>query len=543
MNKYNKPLIIYFTLILIVAFIFGSMENENERKGQIMSSGNKYNTERKLVVGRANDSVTLDPSCTTEIDSFKVTVNILETLVKCGIDGNQIVPCLAESWTSSEDGLNWVFKLRQGIQFHDGTAFNASAVVFNFNRWMDVYNPYHDGPFSYWNYIFGGFPGLVKSVRALTNYSVEIKLNKPFAPFLNALAMPTFGISSPEAVRKYGKDLSEHPVGTGPFIFESWEHKKSIVLIRNERYWNGIAKVKEVEFKVIPSNKDRLEELRQDLIHIADYLSPEDIASIRYDPNLYLHFRPGFNVGYMAINNEKGPFNNRKVRVAINHAIDKEKLINDVFDNLAKPAKTLMPPSLWGYNGNLEAYEFNPEKSRQLLTEAGYPNGFKTTLWVMNASREYLPKPIETAKFIKESLGQVNIDVEIRVFNWDEYLTRIQNGEHEIALIGWTGDYADPDNFLYTMLASENAKQGLAGNYSFYRSREADQLLAQARQTTNLVFRRSLYSRLQEMVNYDAPSVPLVHTTPVLAARLSVKGYTPHMTGVESLEQVSLDLE
>jgi len=245
----------------------------------------------------------------------------------------------------------------------------------------------------------------------------------------------------------------------------------------------------------------------------------------------------------MAKNNEKPPFNSRLVRTAINHAIDKDKLINDVFYNLAKPAATFLPPSLWGYNGSLETYDYNPEKSRQLLAEAGYPEGFNATLWVMSASREYFPKPLEAAQFIKENLMKVNIDVKIEIFNWDEYLRRIHNGEHEIALIGWTGDYTDPDNFLYTMLASENAKPGLAGNYSFYKSAEADQLLAQARQTANMDFRRNLYRRLQELVNYDIPSVPLVHTTPVLAARLSVKGYTPHMTGIESLENVSLDNE
>jgi peptide/nickel transport system substrate-binding protein len=183
------------------------------------------------------------------------------------------------------------------------------------------------------------------------------------------------------------------------------------------------------------------------------------------------------------------------------------------------------------------------EKSKQLLAEAGYPNGFRTTLWVMDAAREYFPKPLEVAQFIKENLKQVNIDAEIMVFNWDEYMKKIHNGEHEIALIGWTGDYADPDNFLYTMLASENAKPGLAGNYCFYKSEEADQLLAQARQTTNIVFRKSLYRNLQEIVNHDAPSVPLAHTMPVLASRLSVKGYEPHMTGIESLEKVDLDIE
>jgi len=543
MNKVYKSLIILFTLAIINAVVFGSMKKTTVSKGQIVNYTKSYNKEKKLVIGRANDSVSLDPACTTEMGSFKVTVNILETLVKCENEGGQIVPCLAESWKSSEDGLTWVFKLRQGVRFHDNTVFNADAVVFNFQRWMYVENPYHNGKFSYWNYIFGGFPGFVKSVKAISNYSIEIKLSKPYAPFLNALAMPVFGIASPEAIKKYGGYLCEHPVGTGSFVFDSWEKNKSIILIRNNNYWNGAAKVDKVEFKVIPESKDRLEELMQGSIHIADYLSPEDMDDIKHDPSLYWYLRPSFNIGYLAMNNEKYPFNKREVRVAINHAINKEKLISDVFDNLAKPATTYIPPSLWGYNENLESYEYDIEKSRQLLSEAGFSDGFKTTLWVMDAARDYFPNPLRAAEFIQESLKQVNIDAEIKVFNWKEYQIRMKNGEHSIALIGWTGDYADPDNFLNTMLASENAKPGLAGNYSFYKNKEADQLLEQARQTTNMVFRRSLYKSLQEIVNYDAPSVPLVHTMPVLASQLSVKGYTPSMTGVESLENVDLDSE
>lgn len=543
MNKTYRLLIAAFTVFLAVAVVSAAFKGTEGNENRSLNSINKYDMEKKLIIGRANDSVSLDPSYTTDVDSFKVTVNILETLVKSETEGNQIIPHLAESWSSSEDGLTWVFKLRQGIRFHDGTAFNADAVIFNFHRWMYADNPYHDGPFIYWNYIFGGYPGLVKSVNKLSNYSIEIKLEKPYAPFLNALSMPAFGISSPEAIKKYKGELFKHPVGTGPFIFKSWERNNNIILERNNNYWNGAAKVSEVEFKVIPSSKNRLEELRQGSIDIADHLSPDDVAEIKYDTNLYLHMRPSFNVGYLSMNNEDYPFSKRDVRVAINYAIDKEKLIDDVFDNLAKPAVTYMPPFLWGYNENLEPYEYDIEKAKMYLARAGFPDGFKTTLWVMDSAREYFPKPLEVAEFIRKNLLEINIDAEIKVFSMNEYLNKLQSGEHEMALIGWTGDYADPDNFLYTMLASENAKLGLAGNYSFYKSREADQLLVQARQTTNMVFRRSLYRGLQEIVNYDAPSVPLVHTMPILASRLSVKGYSPLMTGVESLENVDINLK
>ncbi len=543
MNKNYWLLILLFIVIAAVAIMSGAFGETAIDKSYPVNDIGQYESGKKLIIGRANDSVSLDPSFTTDVDSFKVTVNVLETLVKCETEGTQILPCLAESWSSSEDGLTWVFKLRQGVRFHDGSVLNADAVVFNFHRWMYSSSTNPDGNFIYWNYIFGGYPGLVSSVNKHSEYSVEIKLNKPYAPFLYALTMPAFGIASPKAIEEYKREIFEHPVGTGPFVFKSWERNKSITLVRNDKYWNSPAKVSEVEFKVIPSSKDRLDELMKGSIHIADHLSPDDIADVKYDSNLYLHMRPSFNVGYLAMNNEDYPFSKREVRLAINHAIDKEKLINDIFDNLAKPATTYIPPLLWGYNENLEPYEYDVEKAKQYLAEAGYSDGFNTTLWVMDSAREYFPKPLQVAQFIKESLQQININAEVKVFSMDEYLDRIHRGEHEMALIGWTGDFADPDNFLYTMLASENAKPGLAGNYSFYKSKEADQLLAQARQTTNMVFRRSLYRSLQEIVNYDAPSVPLVHTMPILASRLSVKGYTPHMTGVESLENVDIELE
>jgi peptide/nickel transport system substrate-binding protein len=544
MTKDNKGIYTIALMIFIIAYMFISLNDIQMVVKPAMSLFNPINNEhKKLVVGRANDSVSLDPAIVTEMDSFKVTVNIFETLVKYEKDQGEIIPCLAESWKCSEDGLIWSFKLRRGVKFHDGTPFDAHAVVFNFNRWMDRDNPYHNNSFRYWNYIFGGFPGFIKSVKALSDYFLEIKLSKPYAPFLNALAMPAFGIASPEAIKESNGNLYDNPIGTGPFIFKKWEKNKSLFLERNDNYWSQIAKINELEFRVIPSSKDRLEELKQGNIHIADFLSMEDIEDIKFDPNLHLYLRPSFNVGYLSMNNEKYPFNKREVRMAINHAIDKERLITEVFNNMAKPAITYLPPSLWGYNENLEVYEYNPEKAKELLKEAGFPEGFKTTLWVMDASREYLPKPLETAQFIKESLKKIGIRAEIMIFTWNQYIKKMHNGEHDMALIGWTGDYADPDNFLYTMLSSENAKPGLAGNYSFYKNSNVDQLLIQARQTSNMFFRRSLYRSVQEIVNYDAPSVPLVHTMPALAAILSVKEYTPYMTGIESLENVYIETE
>lgn len=540
MKKQYKSVVMLFIFAFSCIAIF-KYSDISTIINKFFNSFHKSSEVKKLVVGRASDAITLDPANTTDMDSIKVTVNIFETLVKYEKEGKDIIPSLAVNWKCSEDGLTWVFKLRQGVRFHDESNFDAHAVVFNFQRWMDANNPYHNGQFSYWNYVFGGFPGFVKSVTALSDYTVEIKLSKPYAPLLSTLTMPVFSMESPEAIKKYGKEVYKHPVGTGPFYFKSWKPNESILLVRNDKHWDNIAKVNELEFKIIPSSKDRVEELKKGTIFIADDLSPDDTLLVERDAKMQLFLKPCFNVGYMAINNEKPPFNNRQVRTAISYAINKDELIKKAFDNIAKPAKTFIPPLLSGYNENIEASEYNIEKSKELLKEAGYPEGFKTTLWVMDCSRDYFPRPLQVAEYIKESLKKVNIEVTVNTYNWDEYLNRIKNGEHELALIGWSGDNIDPDNFLNTLLSSDNAKPGLASNYSFYKNKEIDILLTQARETNDIVFRKSLYRRLLEIVNYDMPSVPLAHTMPVVAANLYVRGYLPYITGVESLENVYID--
>jgi peptide/nickel transport system substrate-binding protein len=528
-------------LILIAAILFFVLILSEHGILKMNFNSKQSISGKKLVIGVANDSISLDPANTTEMDSIKVTVNIFETLVKYEKEGNNLAPCLAESWKASEDGLNFIFYLRKDVKFHDGTNFDAYAVVFNFQRWMNADSPYHDVKFSYWNYVFGGFPGFVKEVNAISDYIVQIRLKKPYGPFLNALAMPYFGIQSPAAIKKFGRELYKYPVGTGPFSFKSWEPKKSVILIKNSKYWADNAKVDEVEFRVIGSSQERVRQLELGNINIADSLGPDDVQRVESNQMLQLLFRPSFNVGYLAMNNQKSPFNNRKVRVAISDAIDKEGLISEAFNNIAKPAKTLIPPTLWGYNEKIKQSEYNPQKAIKLLAEAGYPNGFKTKLWVMKNSRSYMPKPMLTAQIIKKNLKAIKIDAEIVTFEWNKYLEKIKEGKHDLVLIGWTGDMVDPDNFLNTLLASNNAETSIAGNFSFYKNAEVDRMLTEARQINNIVFRKSLYGKLLEKVNYDMPSVPLVHTMPVLAAQLSVKGYIPGITGVESLEKVDIE--
>lgn len=523
-------MVVIMTLIVSINFA-----NKLSR-GEILSSQKN----KKLIIARASDSISLDPAITTDMESFKVCVNIYDTLVKYKKNGNEIVSSLAESWKTSEDGLTWVFKLRKNIEFQDGTDFNAHAVQFNFERWMNTDNPYHIGSFSYWSYNFGQFPGLIKSVTALSDYSIEIVLNEPYSPFLSTLTMPAFGIASPDSIMKYNESFKEHPVGTGPFEFEYWDKGNEIRLKKNYNYWGNITKIDGVVFKVVESSDNRLKLLEQGKVDIADNLTPNEVDRINDNVDLDLYLKPFFNIGYLAMNNQQEPFDNKDVREAVGHLIDKDKMVKHVFRDFARPANSFVPPIIWAYNEDIKSLDYNIDKAKELLKEAGYEDGFDTTLWVMEAPRAYFPDTIKIAKFIQESLLRANIRVEVVTYSWDEYIEKIKEGKHDLALIGWTGDHIDPDNFLYTFFSSDNRKTGLTSNYSFYKNEEVDKMLKQARQATDREFRKNIYRSLQKTINRDTPAIPLVHTMPIMGASKKVKGYTPHLTGEETLEDVYL---
>jgi peptide/nickel transport system substrate-binding protein len=492
---------------------------------------------KTLVFARSGDSVGLDPSNVTDGESIYVTGNILDTLLAYEIDNTNVVPALATEWkTIDEENKVWELKLREGVKFHDGTDFNAEAVKFNFDRWMNEDNEYrHAGEnFEYYSYMFGGFPGIVKEVRAVDEYTVQIELNSPSAPFLNNLAMAPFGIMSPAAIQEYGENIFKNPVGTGPFNFKEWIKDDRIVLEKNADYWGEEPKLDEIIFRTIPDNSARLLELQSGSIVMMIGVSPDDAQIVEDDSNLDLYLRPSMNVGYLALNMDKEPFDDVRVRQAFNYAVNKEVLIDAFYGGLAEPAKNPLPPSLWGYNDSIEPYEYNPEKAKELLAEAGYPDGFETTLWAMPVARPYMPQPKEIATALQQQFAAIGVKAEIVTMDWATYLDKTGEGEHDTALLGWTGDNGDPDNFIYVLLDKDNAVKGGAGNIAFYRSDELHDLLIKAQQDPIQENRVGYYKEAQQIIHDDAPWVPLVHSTPPIAANKAVTGFVPHPTGSET---------
>jgi peptide/nickel transport system substrate-binding protein len=488
-------------------------------------------SKKEIVIGRYNDSISLDPANATDNESFQVTVNIFETLVVADEKGLDIEPGLAESWEIGENGLSVKFKLRKDVLFHDGTHLDAEAVVFNFKRWMEEDNPYHVGKFSYWNQSFVGERNFVVSVDAVSKYEVQLTLSEPYTPLLSALSMPAFGIASPSAIKKYNENMGTTPVGTGPYSLEAWVKGEKIVLKRFDDYWQGVPKISKVVFKQMDIIDDNVELLEAGKIHMLTQLSPMHIDALEKSKNIEIHYSPFINVSYLALNNSIEPFSDYNVRRAVEKLIDYDKMMETAFNEFARPAATFLPPTILGYHEGIRLEDYDLEGALSLLKEAGYEDGLNIQLYVMEQPRVYYQDPLKVAEYIKNQLAMAGIDVEIISFPWNEYLNVVDQGSHNMALVGWEGDFADPDNFLYTMFFSENTGRGTVMNYSFYSNDIVDYFLKQGRILQNSEFRESIYRNILEILNDQAASIPLTHTVSVMGINRQVRGFVYDITG------------
>lgn len=532
----NKSLkILLVSLLAISMLLVGCNGNSSQETGGEEQPASGEAKKDTLVFGRGGDSTSLDPITTTEGETFKVTENIFETLIEYGEQDTTLHPGLAESWKVSEDALTYTFKLRQGVKFHDGTDFNAEAVVFNFERWMNG----NADDFPYYT-MFGGFKGeeghVIDSVKAIDEYSVEFVLNRPQAPFLKNLAMSPFGMASPTAIEESGDKFRETPVGTGPFKFVEWKQNDRIVLEKNEDYWlEGFPKLKQVIFRVIPENTARLNALTNGEIDLMDGLNNSDEATITGNDQFQVIERPSMNTGYLGFTVNRPPFDNKLVRQALNHAIDKDAIIQAFYGGKAESAKNPMPPSIEGYNDEIQEYPYDLEKAKELLAEAGYADGFEMELWAMPVARPYMPEGMKVAEVIQASFAEIGVKAEIQSVDWATYLDKASKGEFDAYMLGWTGDNGDPDNFLYTLLDKDSIG---SNNYSHYSNDELHDVLIQAQTETDQSKRNELYKQAQEIIHDDAPWAPLVHSTPLLASTSDLVNYLPHPTGSEALTKV-----
>ncbi len=511
------------------------------RQGRDLS-GERSAAGSTLIFGRGFDSVGLDPAHEVDGESFKVIQSLFEGLVRYREGSTEIEPCLAESWSMSPDGLVWTFHLRPGVRFHDRTPLDAEAVVFSFARQMERNppHPFHQvgGNYPFWRAM--GMDDVIADVAATGPLEVTIRLKKPTAPFLADLAMPFASVVSPTAVASSAEEFFKHPIGTGPFRFVEWVKDDHITLERFPEYWGGKTELDRLIFRSIPENSVRLLALRKGELDGMDGIVPDEVTAIERNPHLTLMRQPGMNVAYLAMNCEKAPFTDVRVRQAINHAINRQGIIHALYRGLGSEAAGPLPPTIWGFDSELEPYPYDPPRARALLAEAGYAAGFETTLWTMTGPRPYMPEPEKVAQAVQADLAQVGIRARIVTYEWGTYLDLVQHGKHDLCLLGWTGDNGDPDNFLYALLDRDVAAAYPSTNVAFYKGEEFHRLIMDAQRSLDHAHRVESYKKAQEIAHRDAPWCPLAHMTDVIAFDRSVRGFIMHPTGQLRFQNVSL---
>ena len=507
--------------------------------------------EQVLIFGSSGDVARLDPSDVTDGESIQRMDNIFEALVEYKPGSTEIMPGLATSWEVSPDGKEITFMLRKGVKFHDGTDFNADAVVFSFARQYDPEHPHHQyGQWAYWGWMFYD----IDRVEKIDDYTVKMYLSNTNASIMTSLAMFTANIVSPANAEKWGEDAFAHPVGTGPFKFVEWVKDDHITLEAYGGYWKGRPKLDKLIFRVIPDASARLLALETGEVGGIEYPNPADFDRIEANSDLVLMSEPGMNVGYLALNagygykdaNENGirddnepwvktegfheALTKKKVRQAINMAIDKKSIVRDLYMGTASVAKNGMPPFMIGYNDGVQDWPYDPERAKKLLAEAGYADGFDVVFYVMPVSRPYMFDPPKIGEAIQSYLAAVGIMAKIYQVDWGTYLQETQFGKAPMCLLGWTGDNGDPDNFMNVLYGPNATSIGTAGNYGFYNDMEAQKLLTAALQTFDVGKRAEYYMEFQEMIHESANFVYLAHANQNLAFRKNTKGYQMHPT-------------
>ena len=446
---------------------------------------------------------------------------IYNRLIEFERGGTKTVPGLAESFTVSDDGLTYTFKLREGVKwqgnknFTPTRDFNADDVVFSFERQRDPNHPFHKvsgGTYEYFESMDMG--NLLKSVEKVDDHTVKFTLAAPAAPFIANMAMDFASIMSAEYADQMMKagtpeKIDLEPVGTGPFMLVDYQRDAVIRYKANPDYWAGKAPIDNLVFAITPDASVRYQKLKAGECHVMAYPNPADLPAMAKDPAVNLLQQEGLNIGYLAYNTQKKPLDDQRVRKALNMAVNKKAIIDAVFQGAGTAAKNPIPPTIWSYNNAVKDDPYDPEAAKKLLAEAGVKD-LKITLWAMPVSRPYNPNARRMAELVQADWKAVGVNAEIVSYEWGEYLKRTKAGEHDTVLLGWTGDNGDPDNFLFALLSCEAAKSG--NNRAFWCDPEFNDLITKAQQSTDLAERTKLYEQAQVVFKEKAPWLTVAHS-------------------------------
>jgi peptide/nickel transport system substrate-binding protein len=490
----------------------------------------------------------LEPGNIKDGNSVIVQEQIYNRLIETKPGTTELQPGLASEWKASQDGKTWTLKLRSGVKFHDGTDFDAEAVKFNVERWWDEKHEFGyrtaGKTYEIWRDIFGGFKGkpesLLQNITVQGKDTITFVLKQPFASFPAAIASGYFGIASPAAIKKAGAQYgtpSSLAVGTGPYVFKEWRSGDRIVLEKNPNYWKpGFPKSNQLVMRFITDPAARLAQLRAGTIDLTVDLAPDQLREIQSDATLEMLKRPSLNVGYLALNSSYPPLSKLEVRQAIAVALNKKEIVKAFWGELGENTPHFTPPLMQEFQSEgVQDYPFNPQAAKQALAQAGYPNGFPLDLWYMPVSRPYFPNPKPIAEAFAADLSAIGIKVNLQTKDWAAYLAdRNKSPGFQAFMLGWTGDYSDPDTFYYPHFGPGSTKD--IGNW---KNEQLFTLLDKGRATNDKAERSKIYKQIDELLYTEAVRIPIVHSQPLLAKRKSVSGWTPSPLGSEPLDEVT----
>ncbi len=506
MNYLNAFISAFFTLLVVSAC---------NDEGRLSLS------QRSIIYCAEGSPETFNPQLVTSGTTIDATSNQLyDRLIAYQGAENKLVPALAKSWHVTRDGKKITFYLRKDVTFHQTDYFtpsrllNADDVLFSFNRILDENHPFHlvsGGHYPFFQNI--EFKSLIDKIEKINDYTIRFHLTRTDNTFLANLAADFSVILSAEYAQQLTQknaqqNIDTMPIGTGPFKLKEYRVGSLIRFYRHDAYWQAPAQMEQLVFDITSSNTGRLTKLLADECDISSY--PIAHEKIIEHSDLILESVTALNVGYFAFNTTKAPFDNILVRQAIAYAINKEVLLDTIYQGHAELANSILPNSSWAYDKNTKAQEFNLFKAKNLLTQAGYPEGFTMDLWAMPVQRPYNPNAINMAKLLQADLKKINVKVNIVSYEWNTFLHRLSLGEHQAFLLGWSADHPDPDNFFTPMLSCSASRTG--SNRTFWCNKHYDSLIQKALKTNNINKRKKYYSQAMAVISAEVPLIPIAHS-------------------------------
>ncbi len=488
---------------------------------------------------------------TTGTTADASSVPLYNRLVEFETGTTTIIPGLAESWSATPDGLSYTFKLRKGVKFHSNAKFtptrdfNADDVLFSFNRMADPNHPFAKvtvgQTFAYYDDM--DLKNIVDHVEKLDAMTVKFVLKKPEAPFVADMAMDFASILSAEYAQKMlaaktPEVIDREPIGTGPFSFVSYQKDAVIRYKAFDAYWGGRPKIDNLVYAITTDASVRYAKLKTGECHAMAFPKPADVAAMKSDPSINVVSQQGLNVGFVAFNVEKKPFDSKLVRQALNLAVNKKAILDAVFQGAGQVAKNPIPPTLWGYNDRIVDYPYDPAKAKALLAQAGYPNGVEVELWYLPVTRPYNPDGKRMAELIQADWEKVGVKTKLITYEWGEYRKRTKSGEHHAAMLGWSGDNGDPDNFFLPLLGCSAVKGG--GNTARWCDPTFESLVQKAKLATRQNDRAGFYTKAQEIFHEEAPWLTIAHSVRFDPLRKEVIGYKMDATAHHYFSKVDM---